>query len=91
MLEMLPTVHCIKPKNILPLKTEPVSEMLGIHSIQENGVFPHIVVLMDKKKFESDAYQRVCQYLMEQSLDKFTYKSGSNVVSSKQGLQKILK
>lgn len=90
-LEMLPTVHCIKPKDILPLKTDPASDMPSIHSIQKNGVFPHMVVLMDKKMFESDAYQRVCLYLMKPSLDEFTYKSGSNIVSSRQGLKIILK
>ena len=67
-LELLPTVNCLKPKIALSLM------------LQEESDFGNRIV-MDKKEFESQTLQRVYQYLRRHTvgsnLDVFFYNSGS--------------
>ena len=66
-LEMLPTVNCVKPKIACSLM-----------SLDEADFGNRIV--MDQKEFASESFQRVFQYLKRHAgrsnLDKFSYKKG---------------
>ena len=79
-LEMLPCVKCLKPKHALPLMTRDI---------------PDDSIVMDKEEFESEAYQRVYQYLRRHvartNLDRFSYAKGSVEGSPDDCLQIILR
>jgi hypothetical protein len=65
-LEMLPTVDCVKPK---------IAYSLMSHDGEDFGDR----IVMNRQEFESDAFQRVYQYLRRHTagndLDKFSYKN----------------
>ena len=81
MLEILPSVNCVKPKYALLLMTR---------DILDGGV-----VVMDKDEFRSEAFQRVYQYLRRHTaktnLDSFSYSKGSVEGSPHDCLQIILR
>ena len=67
-LEMLPTVHCIKPKTALSLMSR-----------EEADIGSRVV--MDQEVFENVTFQRVYQYLRRyaagNNLDRFSYQRDS--------------
>ena len=68
MLEMLPIVHCVKPKTALSLMSR-----------DEAGIGSRVV--MDQEEFENETFQRVYQYLRRYAagtdLDRFSYQRQS--------------
>ena len=67
-LEMLPTVHCVKPKTALSLMSRDEAD-IGSR------------VVMDQEVFENETFQRVYQYLSRYAagtdLDRFSYQRQS--------------
>lgn len=63
-LEMLPSVNCVKPKDALRL-------------MAPDADTPNDQIVMDRDEFESESFQRVYQYLsrhmMGTNLDRYSY------------------
>lgn len=78
---MLPTVTCVKPKRALCLMSQSEADFRDI-------------IVMDKKEFESETFQRVYQYLkrhtLGSNLDTFSYAMGSTEGTSDDCLQILL-
>ena len=99
-LEMLPLVNCIKPKDALHhmIQATPAAEgslnSLTVDHYHCSSSFVSDIVLMDVQEFESSTYQRVYQYLkrynMKHNLDEFSY-TGSIEGTQEDCLQIILK
>ena len=79
LLEMLPIINCVKPRDAAPLITQGVP----------------CVIAMDEEEFKSEAYQRVYQYLrryqQNQNLDNFSYMIGCTEGSIEDCLQVLLR
>ena len=81
-LEMLPSVNCVKPQCALSFMTP-------------NICVSNDLILMDQDEFGCEAFQRVYQYLRGQTvgenLDRFTYTKGSIEGTPHDCLQTILR
>ena len=98
-LEMLPLVNCVKPKDALLHMTRGTPAAEGTHNpltvdIYSFSCSPSDIMLMDVQEFESPIYQRVYQYLrryiVNQKLDQFSF-TGSTEGTMDNCLQIILK